>query len=246
MRCRRRSKNVNILLVGASGVGKTSFIQTVAGSEVESLGELAEHQVVLSGCPMRLYDFRGYGSQSNVQEKFAKIDMLVRESYKKFLLEETKIDRDPFLEDGRIHLLVLFSSPANKGMKDYDITLLRMMNKKVNTLVVIPKCDYYTAEELQSQKRKISELLKTNNIDTFGVEESEDATIFALFSAEKTAVNGPAYTERTLPLGTASITNEEHSDYSAFLRLLETSHEDLIELTHTHFYEKYRAAMLGE
>ncbi|KAI5190945.1 cell division control protein 11 [Nematocida minor] len=244
MKYMKRSSNLNVLLVGASNSGKTSFVRTLAAAEVESEGEMAEHQISVNNSAIKIYDCRGYGREQDMQEKFASIDVFVRDGNKSFLQEEIKIERDPHFEDKRIHLMVLFSSPAYKGMKDHDITLLRMMNTKVNTLVVIPKCDYYTKEELGLQKRKIIDLLKSNNIDTFGVEEHEDATVYALFSAEKKMIDGALYAGRELPCGTAKVENSEHSDYLEFLKILEHSREDLVGITHTHFYEKYRTAML--
>lgn len=246
MKYKKRTRTMNILIVGASNTGKTSFIQTLAGAKIESEGEIAEHSLQLNSNSLRIYDLRGYGAKQNTPEIFSKIDSFVRDGYKSFLLEETKIERDPFFEDKRIHLMVLFGSMSNRGIKEYDITLLRMMNKKVNTLVIIPKCDYYTKEEIDTQKRKITDLLKYNNIDTFGVEENEEASIYALFSAEEKGQSNAPYKTRELPSGVVSLENENHSDYASFIRLLEGSYEGLLEITHTHFYEKYRTAMLNE
>ncbi|KAI5161292.1 cell division control protein 11 [Nematocida ausubeli] len=245
MKYQRRNRNINILFAGASNTGKTQFIKTLAGADVVSEGEVSEHQIFLNGNGIKIIDTRGYGTDKSTDEKIKTIEILVKNRYKRFLMEETKIKRDPFMEDPRIHLMVLFASPASKGMKDYDIILLRLMNNKVNTLVVIPKCDYFTPEELQLQKRKIADLLKLNKIDTFGVEEDEDAIIYGVFGAEKNVMNN-TYKERVLPHGTADITNESHSDYASFVEILTTAREDLLDLTHVHFYENYRKSMLSE
>ncbi|KAI5167093.1 hypothetical protein NEIRO02_1673 [Nematocida sp. AWRm79] len=245
MKYRKRNKNINILFVGASNTGKTSLIKSMASAELLSEGDITEHQIFINEKGIKIFDTRGYGTDRNTDTKIKQIEIFIRDRYKSFLLEETKIQRDPFLEDSRIHLMVLFASPASKGIKDYDIVLLRLLSNKVNTLVIIPKCDYYTAEEIQVQKRKISDLLKLNNINTFGVEEDEDAYVFALFSGERSPVDS-TYKERALPHGIADTTNEKHSDYISFMNMLDEAREDLLDLTHTHFYENYRTGMLSD
>ncbi|KAH9385807.1 septin 6/8/11 [Nematocida major] len=249
MKYERRQKPLNILLVGGFNTGKTEFIRTLAGTELESSGESPEHELRLNTRSVKITELRGYGRDQNTPEKLAKIDHFVRDSYKGFLMQETKIDRNPFFDDKRVHLLVIFISPAGIGLKESDISLLKIMNKKVNILVVIPKCDYYTAEELLDLKGKIASLLKANEIDTFGADSGEDAVIFSLFSGEKnvkTLGYSGAYEHRDHAVGVSTVKEEAHSEYLAFLEFIEKSHEDLIELTHVHFYERYRSAMLSE
>ncbi|KAI5179697.1 hypothetical protein NEOKW01_0160 [Nematocida sp. AWRm80] len=233
------------MLVGASGLGKTSFISTLAREEKESLGEFSEHKIVLDGKEVFIYDHRGYGSKQDIQEKFSLIDTFIKERYKEYLIEETKIERDPFFDDRRIHLLILFISSGTRGMKEYDLTLLKLLHNKLNIITVIPKCDYFLKEELQQQKEKIRQVIQENKIDLFELEPAENIPL-AIFSATKSSTVGPVYQTRELPTGVIQTHNEDHSDYQKFLQILSQERNDLQNTTHLHFYEKYRSAMLRE
>lgn len=247
MRIAKQSDRLNVLLVGASGTGKSAFLSSLMEQAVESAGEFSEYPISLGDQTVHFYDSRGYGVKTNLPEKLAAIDAFIKEKYKEFLLEETKVKRDPSFSDQRIHLVVHFLSVSAHGMKDYDLSLLKLLHSKVNVITVIPKCDHHTAHELQQLREKIQGLIAEHKLDLFiTAEVPPEQQPVALFSADQTPIDGKAFAGRILPAGTPLLDNDQHSDLRLFLRVLAEARQDLRETTHLHFYELYRSAMLSE
>ncbi|KAI5185892.1 hypothetical protein NEHOM01_1142 [Nematocida homosporus] len=245
MRIPKGCERLNVLLVGASSLGKTSFLSTLGQTSLTQEGEFSEHKLMVENQPVYFYEARGYGTTGDMAESFAKIEGFVRERYREHLVEETKIHRDVFFEDKRIHLVLVFLSVNNRGIKDYDLTLLKLLHTKTNLILVIPKCDYHTETELSDLRAKISSCLSENKIDLFETNEiPKEKQPLALLAADKKSIDGKPFSGRELPCGRVLISNPEHSDFELFTMLLTSARADLLSTTHFHFYEKYRIAML--
>ncbi|KAI5191141.1 septin 7 [Nematocida sp. AWRm77] len=247
MRISRKRERLNILLVGASGVGKSSFISTVAQNTLESVGEFAEHLITIGGKDVCFYDTRGYGAKGRTSEKLAKIVAFIKDGYKEYLLEETKVERDPEVEDRRVHLVLHFLSVSSRGIKEHDLSLLKLLHTKANVITVIPKCDYHTDEELQRIRERVQRVFAEHKIDLFSTEEvPHEKQPMALFSGDAYLVDGQVYVGRVFATGKPLVANELHSDYLLFQKVLSDARKDLLDTTHLHFYELYRSAMLSE
>lgn len=248
MRVVKKPERMNILLVGANYLGKTSFISTITKKETESLEEFSEHDTVISGVPIHFIECRGYGSTSDTANRFARIEAFIRERSKKFLVEETKVVRDPDFEDSRVHLVILFASVTHRGVKAYDLSLLSLLHKKANVLVILPKSDYHTEEEIKEIRDKVKSQLQEIKIDLFSLHElPQENTPAAIVTAQPpTDREQSLYTHRETPSGNITIEDVKHSEISTLMSALLAARLDLIHTTDTHFYEKYRAAMLSE
>jgi len=229
------------MLVGASGLGKTSFISTLLEKTAESVGEFSEHSLTIGGQDVRIIDTRGYGAHGDTAEKQREIKEYISLSYHGFLDEETRSERDVFFDDRRVHLVVHFLSVTAHGMKDYDLSLMKALHEHVNVIAAIPRCDQHTEEELENIRKTIRYQIQEQKIDLFSTEEiPESNTPIALFGADSGLVNGKPYTGRSLPTGTILLHDEKHCDFFLFVKLISEARRDMMDTTKMHFYEKYR------
>lgn len=247
MRIKKKQERLNVLLLGASGTGKTSFLRTLAGRSLEALGEYAEYKLPCGDKDVHFYDARGYGTQQNTLEKFSWIDAFIRHKYREYLRRETQVHRDLTAEDTRIHLVIVFLSVSSAGIKEYDIHLLQMLHEVVNVIVVVPKADYYAEGELETQKEKIRDALRNHSINLFDLEEEEIPGCALPLSIVTGSPEGKhlEYDQRSVAYGSIAVDNKAFSDYTVLKSVITRARNDLIETTHAYFYEKYRRHTLG-
>ncbi|KAI5171069.1 septin 7 [Nematocida sp. LUAm3] len=245
MRILKKGTRLNLLLVGASGVGKSSFIQSVSKKPIESTGDFSTHSTEIEGQSVYFYEARGYGDAINIEDRFYEIKEFICKRFRDHLNEENKIDRDMFTGDRRIHLVIFFVSPSAQGIKEQDLNLLKRLHTLVNCIIVIPKSDYYTDEELSGIKEKINVTMGDNQIDLFEVNEVSSGDLpFSIVCGNKVSNDGVEFGSRVNPFGVISLKDERFSNYSLLLKMFSFARDDLLNTTHLYFYEKYRTEIL--
>ncbi|KAJ9085434.1 Cell division control protein 11 [Entomophthora muscae] len=166
------------MAVGSSGLGKTSFINTLCQKPVlppkdysgisrpmenqpaETL-DIKSFNVDIEEDGMRvslsIIDTPGFGESIDNQKCFDKILNYVEMQYDNILAEETRIKRNPRFQDNRIHALLYFITPTGHGLRELDIELMKKLGPRVNIIPIIGKADSFTVEELKAFKSRIME-----------------------------------------------------------------------------------------
>ncbi|KAL1918532.1 uncharacterized protein VTP21DRAFT_3192 [Calcarisporiella thermophila] len=200
-----RRKNVKkgfqftIMVVGASGLGRTTFVNTLVESEVlqhrendnpehahqeEGIRikpvtvELDEEGVRIS---LTIVDTPGFGDNIDNEFCFQEIMGYLERQYDDILAEETRIKRNPRFRDNRVHALLYFITPTGHGLREIDIELMRRLSPRVNVIPVIGKADTFTPEELKEFKKKVMEDIEYYNIPIYNFpydpEEDDEETV---------------------------------------------------------------------
>ncbi|ROI15680.1 Septin-9 [Anabarilius grahami] len=183
----------NIMVVGQSGLGKSTLMNTLFKSKVsrrsvmtteeERIPKTIEiksisHDIEEKGVRMKLtvIDTPGFGDQINNENCWQPIMKFINAQYEQYLQEEINIDRKKRIPDSRVHCCIYFIPPTGHCLRPIDIEFMRHLSKVVNIVPVIAKADTLTLEERDFFKQKIREDLRANEIDIYPQKEfDEDA-----------------------------------------------------------------------
>ncbi|KAI9591903.1 Septin-domain-containing protein [Syncephalis fuscata] len=263
------------MVVGASGSGRTTFVNTLCDKQVI---EHREPDTTVTGVQIRpitvdleeedikinltIVDTPGFGDSIDNESSFNDILRYTEKQYDDILAEESRIKRNRKFRDSRIHALLYFIAPTGHGLRELDIELMRRLGPRVNVIPVIGKADSFTRKELTDFKRRVMEDIDHYKIPIYNFpyddEEDDDDTVeencelrsllpFAIIGSEETTDTdeGPVRVRR-YPWGTAHVENPNHCDFAKLrYALLSTHLTDLKEITHDFLYENYRTEKLS-
>ncbi|TNN71001.1 Septin-9 [Liparis tanakae] len=184
---------LNIMVVGQSGLGKSTLMNTLFKSKVsrksvqpnpeERIPKTIEiksisHDIEEKGVRMKLtvIDTPGFGDQINNENCWKPIMKFINDQYEAYLQEEIHINRKKRIPDSRVHCCIYFIPPTGHCLRPLDVEFMRRLSKVVNIVPVIAKADTLTLEERDDFKQTIREELRANGIDVYPQKEfDEDA-----------------------------------------------------------------------
>ncbi|KAM6245026.1 septin-12 [Spheniscus humboldti] len=178
----------NIMVVGQSGLGKSTMVNTLFKSKVsrkasqpgqeERIPKTVQlqsitHVIEEKGVKMKLTvtDTPGFGDQINNENCWDPIIKYINEQYERYLREEILITRKRKIPDTRVHGCVYFVPPTGHWLRPLDLEFMRRLSKIVNVVPVIAKADTLTLEERAEFKQRIQEDLKTHTISVYPQED---------------------------------------------------------------------------
>lgn len=127
----------NLMVVGGTGVGKSSLINLVFGNK---LAETGAGKPITRGCnkyeseniPVVIFDTEGYEIVNAKQDN---------SNFKKVIIAEIE-RREPLELKDQIHLYWYCISASNHRITDYDIENIKNLNRRASKLgIVITQCD---------------------------------------------------------------------------------------------------------
>jgi len=187
----KRGFQFNVIVVGQTGLGKSTLINTIFASHlVDSKGRFAaddavrqtteiqavSHVIAENGVKLRLniVDTPGYGDQINNEGCWDPIIKYIKDQHSAFLRKELTAMRDRYIQDTRIHCCLFFINPTGHSLRPIDIIVMKKLSEVVNVVPVIAKADTLTIEERDQFKAKIREELAYNNIRVFPFDTDEN------------------------------------------------------------------------
>lgn len=190
---------VSFSFLGASGTGRTTFVNTLCGTEVLShksgdnpdtahleegirirpvTVELEEDGVRIS---LTIVDTPGFGDNIDNEFCFGEIVGYLERQYDDILAEESRIKRNPRFRDNRIHALLYFITPTGHSLREIDIELMKRLSPRVNVIPVIGKADTFTPYELAEFKKRVMEDIEHYSIPVYNfpydMEEDDEETV---------------------------------------------------------------------
>ncbi|KAJ3881089.1 GTP binding protein [Lentinula edodes] len=200
---RRRSKakgvGFTVMVVGASGTGRTTFVNTLCESEVLphkdcDNPETAALETSLAIKPVNvdieedglrinltIVDTPGFGDNVNNDLAFQEIVNYLERQYDDILAEQSRIKRNPRFRDNRVHCLLYFIPPTGHYLREIDVELMQKLSHRVNVIPVIGRSDSLTLSELKAFKKRVMEDISHFDIPVYNfpydVEEDDEDTI---------------------------------------------------------------------
>ncbi|KAI9309035.1 Septin-domain-containing protein [Cunninghamella echinulata] len=173
------------MVVGFSGVGKTSFVRTLLESlklkmpkdKRETMVQPAGNGQALITGPLErtlvpytvsveaevdgekmvltLIDTPGFQTDYIVDKQLHDILGYIEHQFDLTLAEESKVKRNPKAVDTQVHACLYFVDPSKRDLGEYDVRVLSKLSKRVNVIPVIGKTDTLTLAQRNRLKPTI-------------------------------------------------------------------------------------------
>lgn len=183
-------KIVNLLVVGKSGVGKSTLINTVFGEEVARTGigkPITDHISLIEqeNFPVRIYDTVGFEISSLGFDIKGVVKSLKRNPVQQ-LIKKVQSTETP--EDD-IHVAWYTVSGSGSRIEEAEIAFIKwMIQKKIPVIVVLTKS--YDLNEAILLKNQIEKLLSiTNGVVIVLAKETETHSVFGIEELIQTTVD---------------------------------------------------------
>ncbi|CCD24147.1 septin SPR28 NDAI_0C04880 [Naumovozyma dairenensis CBS 421] len=222
--------------------------------------------------------FQGFGDKINNLLGFEDIRKFLISKFDNYLKEEIQIKRNfNKLEkiDERVHVCIYFIKPTSKGLKEFDIKMMKNIHDIVNIIPVIAKSDLLTVKELELNKNLIMKDIQENHIEIFDFKDDKlddillflqgkenkkkseyaedkikDLLPFNLVCSEERHVgqdDGKLYHVRDHGWSKLIIEDKTTSDFIFLKSIILGSHlQEFKDITNDLLYENYRTKKLSE
>ncbi|KAJ3131088.1 hypothetical protein HK100_006832 [Physocladia obscura] len=250
----RKGTNFTVMVVGESGLGKTTFINTLFTTLMREY-KRPEHRfnkqmdrtvaidvvradIEEKGFNVRLtvIDTPGFGDYANNQDCWVPVIKFIDDQHQLVMNHETLPNRK--IDDLRVHVCLYFIQPTGHTLKPLDIEVMKQLSSRVNLIPVIAKADTITPAEMLAFKERIRDCISTHDIQVYSpaVHSDDEETTrrntstlaampFSIISSENdVVVNGQNVRGRQYIWGVAEVENENHCDFKKLRNLLIRTH----------------------
>ena len=239
---------LKVMVVGESGLGKTTLIDTLFRSRMKDQPQKAlnaktvsiekrEVSIEENGIKLNLtvVDTPGYGDAINNEDAWQPVLDYIDVELETFMNNSLDLSLRGKHDDTRVHACLYFVAPHR--LKDVDVEFMQRLTGRVNLIPVIAKADTMTTKELDEYKKLILETLRRNSITAYP-QPPEDLTTaqrilppFAVIGSNEEVIlpqdipgtclkAGQAVAGREYPWGTACIEDNNHCDVGELRRCL--------------------------
>lgn len=187
----KKTINFSFMIVGESGLGRSTFINSLCGGNTIVPTSLTATQDPYSRkltlrhenveledndghkISLNIIDTPNFANAVNCEDDFKIVVDFIRHQYDEVLLEESRVKRNPRFKDGRIHVLLYLVNATGHGLSEIDVKFMQHVSDLVNIIPVIAKADTLTPEELKLNKQLVLEDLNTYKINYYKFNEYE-------------------------------------------------------------------------
>jgi len=192
----KRGFQFNVMVVGQTGLGKSTLINTLFASHlIDSKGRFeadepvrqtteihpVSHVITENGVRLRLniVDTPGFGDLVNNENCWDPIIKYIKDQHSAYLRKELTATRERYIQDTRIHCCLFFINPSGHSLRPIDIVVMKKLSEVVNVVPVIAKADSLTLDEREVFKAKIRAEFEYHNIQLypFDSEEHDDEEV---------------------------------------------------------------------
>lgn len=239
-----RGESITIMVVGDSGVGKSSLLSNLFHQELDDSPERGPTLRVtervlkfdLGGVPFSalLIDSPGYHDSLNLGRSIKLVTDHIDSMFATTLANERRPHRKPESEREThlgVDVVLYFFSPHR--CKDIDMLFLSKLRGRASILPILAKADTMTTAELASHRQRVSDALEKRHIETVC------PPIAVICSPAGASPRG-----RTYPWGVARSEDGVHSELPLLRRFLLIDGLLPLKAAAARRYEMYRSRSL--
>ncbi|KAL9549776.1 hypothetical protein MBANPS3_005037 [Mucor bainieri] len=191
----KNGANFTIMVCGESGVGKTTFVNTLFTSTIKEPKNLtkrhlktpsktvqiqitkAELEEKMFKVKLTIIDTPGFGDYVNNRHSWIPIVDFIDDQHEKYMRQEQQPCRKGAI-DMRVHACLYFIKPTGHTLTPLDIEVMKRLGSRVNLIPVIAKADTLTPINLDKFKQNIREVIAAQNIQVYTCPiDSDDESI---------------------------------------------------------------------
>ncbi|EIN06900.1 septin [Punctularia strigosozonata HHB-11173 SS5] len=177
----KRGAHFTIMVVGESGLGKTTLINTLFSTELSApknynsrhhkqLDKLTEVDIIKAELEEKQFkvkltviDTPGFGDYVNNRDSWAPIVDFIDDQHEAYMRQEQQPQRHE-KTDLRVHACLYFIRPTGHTLKPLDIEIMKRLGTRVNLIPVIAKADTLTQNDLFTFKSRVREVIAAQGI----------------------------------------------------------------------------------
>ncbi|KAI6012216.1 Septin-domain-containing protein [Pisolithus marmoratus] len=177
----KRGAHFTLMVVGESGLGKTTLVNTLFATELslqknyarrhhKQLDKLTEVDIIKAELEEKQFkvkltviDTPGFGDYVNNRDSWNPIVDFIDDQHEAYMRQEQQPQRSEKI-DLRVHACLYFIRPTGHTLKPLDIEIMKRLGTRVNLIPVIAKADTLTQNDLFTFKRRIGEVIAAQGI----------------------------------------------------------------------------------
>lgn len=180
----KRGFQFNIMVVGHSGLGKTTLVNTLFASHLTDSGgrknsdvpiektseiKVSSHVLYEENVKLNInvIDTPGFGDQVNNDRCWEPIIKYIKEQHSQYLRKELTAQRERYIKDSRVHAVLYFIQPNGHGLRSLDVAVLKRLCENANVIPIIAKADSLTAEEKVRFKKILQDEFKYHKFNIY-------------------------------------------------------------------------------
>ncbi|KAI6249069.1 Septin spn4 [Erysiphe necator] len=216
----KRGAAFTIMVAGESGLGKTTFINTLFSTTIKNYADhkrrhakqvdktveieitKAELEEKFFKVRLTVIDTPGFGDYVNNRDSWMPIIEFLDDQHESYMLQEQQPRRVDKI-DLRVHACLYFIRPTGHTLKPLDIEVMKRLSSRVNLIPVIAKADTLSPADFALFKQRIRAVIEAQGIKIYTppIEEDDEAAAqharslmaampFAVIGSEKDVKTG--------------------------------------------------------
>jgi len=180
----KRGAAFTIMVAGESGLGKTTFINTLFSTTIKNYADhrkrhnkqidktveieitKAELEEKFFKVRLTVIDTPGFGDYVNNRDSWQPIIEFLDDQHESYMLQEQQPRRSDKI-DLRVHACLYFIRPTGHTLKALDIEVMKRLCTRVNLIPVIAKADTLIPSDLAKFKQRVRAVIEAQGIKIY-------------------------------------------------------------------------------
>ncbi|KAJ2805836.1 Septin spn4 [Coemansia guatemalensis] len=177
----KKGTDFTLMVVGESGTGKTTFINTLLTTElIEPLDDAsrrkkqldktvdinihkAELEEKMFNVKLNVVDTPGFGDYVDNNDCWLPVVDFIENQYEQYLRQEQQPVRKGVV-DMRVHACLYFIRPNGHTLKPLDVRAMKAIGARVNLIPIIAKADTLSPAALRQFKKRVMDVIDAQSI----------------------------------------------------------------------------------